>query len=81
MIGIGIALALLMVWALGLACVGAYWIRRERRETETREQLPPYLPFQIDERLTTHLARFSHKLGCETISWRTWQALPSVTVA
>jgi len=46
MIGIGIALALLMVWALGLACVGAYWIRRERRETETREQLPPYLPFK-----------------------------------
>ena len=61
MIGIGIALALLMVWALGLACVGAYWIRRERREANKKRNLTPYLPFQMDERLTTHLARFSHK--------------------
>ncbi|MGA8042487.1 MAG: hypothetical protein WCA37_06765 [Terracidiphilus sp.] len=62
MIGIGIALALLMVWALGLACVGAYWIRRERREANKKRNPTPYLPFpSLGEMQGTYLSRFSDK--------------------
>lgn len=36
MTGFGIALGLLMAWALGIALAGAYWIKRERLDAPGR---------------------------------------------
>ena len=36
MTSIGIALGLLTLWAVGMGLVGAYWVKRERRCVEKR---------------------------------------------
>lgn len=46
MTGLGIALSLLMAWALGLGAIGAYWVRKEKLDAKRRRSAQtPWLPF------------------------------------
>jgi uncharacterized protein HemX len=37
--GLEIAFSLLMIWALGLALVGVYWVRKEQHEVAQKKAL------------------------------------------
>lgn len=46
MSSIGVALGLLSVWAVGLALVGAYWVKKEKRFARKDRDKQRDLPFE-----------------------------------
>lgn len=58
MTSIAISLGLMSVWAAGLAVVGAYWARKERRNA-TRERLNGQRNFTFPESEYSPLAEHS----------------------